>query len=32
MCLSEFIQWFKNCFFRKKQKTEKEPYFRIDEI
>lgn len=29
---SDMRNWFKQCFFRKKSKVEKEPYFKIDEI
>jgi len=30
MCLSEIINWFRQCFFREKPNVEKEPYFHID--
>ena len=30
MCFSEILQWFRQCFWRKKPNVDKEPYFCID--
>lgn len=31
MCLADILQWFKQCFWRKKPDVEKEPYFCIND-